>query len=127
VHPETAAALLPGLGISFYVIAVGSTGQVPIDYVDPFTKLRRTGSFDSQFSLEALAKIASAGGGTFIPAPSEESFNAAFERIDNEEITITRSALRGKKTPVHSKLVSIGGAALALSVFCKKFFLGAFL
>jgi Ca-activated chloride channel family protein len=96
LHPETAAALLPELGISLWVIGVGSGGEVPIDYVDPFTKIRRSGTFDSRFDPETLRAIARKGEGSYIPAPSAEAFAHAFSRIHEGEMTIgsSRTILR---------------------------------
>jgi Ca-activated chloride channel family protein len=127
VHPETAAASLGGGGVTLYVIAVGSTGEVPIDYVDPWTRIRRTGSFESRFNPDALAKTALAGGGVFIPAPSAEAFSEAFSRINRDEMTVSRSGVRGKRTPVHNSLILTGFFLFLGAVMIKKVLLGAFL
>ncbi|MDR3324833.1 MAG: VWA domain-containing protein [Spirochaetaceae bacterium] len=127
IHPETAAAALAGVGASFYVIAVGSTGEVPIDYVDPFTHVRRTGSFDSRFNPDALMKMARAGNGVFIPAPSADAFEEAFSRVNKSEITVIRSGVRGKRTPAHNALIVVGVLISIAGVVIKKVMLGAFL
>ncbi|MDR1837860.1 MAG: VWA domain-containing protein [Treponema sp.] len=90
VHPETAADLLREMGVSFWVIAAGSAGEVPIDYVDPYTRIRRTGIFDSRYDPESLRRLSAAGGGTFIAAPSSEALTAAFSRLDEAEMTVQR-------------------------------------
>jgi Ca-activated chloride channel family protein len=127
IHPETAAAALARAGISLYVIAVGTTGEVPIDYVDPFTHVRRTGSFDSRFNPDALMKMALAGNGVFIPAPSADAFTEAFSRVNKTEITVIRSGVRGKRMPVHNTLIAAGILLCLGSIFIKKVLLGAFL
>ncbi|MDR2632213.1 MAG: VWA domain-containing protein [Treponema sp.] len=91
LHPETAAALLPELGAGLWIIGVGSGGEVPIDYVDPLTKIRRSGTFDSRFDPETLKAIARKGEGSYIPAPSAQSFAHAFSRIHEGELIIGRS------------------------------------
>jgi len=91
IHPETASGFLNAIGASFWVIAVGSGGEVPIDYLDPYTKIRRTGIFDSRYDIESLRRLCSAGGGTFVHASSAESFISAFSQLDSSEITIQRS------------------------------------
>ena len=88
IHPETAAAMLREIGASLWVIGIGSAGEVPIDYIDPFTKVRRTGIFDSRFDTESLRRLTFAGAGTYIYAPSAGSFAAAFSQLDEEEITV---------------------------------------
>jgi len=88
VHPETAAAMLRDMDVSFWVIAVGSAGEVPIDYVDPYTRIRSTGTFDSRFDSESLRRLSITGGGTYIAAPSSQAFSSAFSQLDDSEITI---------------------------------------
>jgi len=100
IHPETAAAMLHEIGISLWVIGIGSAGEVPIDYLDPFTKVRRTGRFDSRFNIESLRRLSLAGGGTFIYAPSAGSFASAFSKLDEGEITVQISRLINRKHSV---------------------------
>jgi len=91
IHPETAAGFLLDIGASFWVIAIGSAGEVPIDYTDPYTKIRRTGLFDSRYDSESLRRLSAAGGGTFLYASNADSFSSAFSQLDLSEITIQRS------------------------------------
>jgi Ca-activated chloride channel family protein len=100
IHPEAAAAMLHEIGISLWVIGIGSAGEVPIDYVDPFTKVRRTGRFDSRFNIESLRRLSLAGGGTFIYAPTAGSFASAFSKLDEGEITVQISRLINRKRSV---------------------------
>lgn len=100
IHPETAASMLREIGISLWVIGVGSRGEVPIDYLDPFTKVRRAGLFDSHFDTETLRRISVAGGGTFILAPTANSFASAFSKLDENEITVQISRLINRRRSV---------------------------
>jgi Ca-activated chloride channel family protein len=127
IHPETAAAMLHDIGVSLWVIGIGSGGEVPIDYVDPFTRIRRTGLFDSSYDTEALRKISAAGGGTLISAPSADALTAAFAYLDDQEMVVRRS---GTVTRARSCYFSFMIAALGLLVtvrFIRRFFLGAWL
>jgi Ca-activated chloride channel family protein len=112
VHPETAAAMLAKMGISLWVIGVGSRGEIPISYVDPLTRIRRTGTFESRFNPENLEKIALKGEGFWIAAPSAEAFEAAFARLDQGEMTIRRSGVSRRTLPFHG--VFIAGALFLL-------------
>jgi Ca-activated chloride channel homolog len=100
IHPEAAAAMLHEIGISLWVIGIGSAGEVPIDYLDPFTKVRRTGRFDSRFNIESLRRLSLAGGGTFIYAPTAGSFASAFSKLDEGEITVQISRQINRKRSV---------------------------
>ena len=93
VHPETAAAVLRDMDVSFWVIAVGSAGEVPIDYTDPVTKIRRAGIFDSRYDAESLRRLSASEGGSFITALSTNSLAEAFSRLDNSQVTVLRSRI----------------------------------
>jgi Ca-activated chloride channel family protein len=127
IHPETAAALLRELGVSLWVIGVGSTGEVPIDYVDPFSRMRRTGVFDSRFDPEKLRSIARAGEGTFIAAPSGQAFAGAFARVNQGELVIRRSGTLTREQPFHRPLILLALLCICLSRFIRRFVLGALL
>jgi Ca-activated chloride channel family protein len=125
LNPETAAALLAEAGISLWVIGLGSGGEIPIDYVDPFTRMRRTGIFDSRFDEASLLALSRAGGGTYISAPSAASLAAAFSRISGEEITVSRSGLLVRRHPLAAPLIAGGLALFALAGCIRRFLLGA--
>ena len=127
IHPLTAAEMIGGLGISLWVIGIGSGGEVPIDYVDPITRMRRTGLFDSRYDVEALRAISSAGGGTWIPAASADALAAAFAYVDNQELVIRRSGSVMRSRPCHTPFLLAALALIAVSRFVKRFFLGAWL
>jgi len=100
IHPETAAGFLRDIGASFWVIAIGSAGEIPIDYTDPYTKIRRTGLFDSRYDIETLRRLSTAGGGTFLYASSADTFSAAFRQLDSSEITIQRSRIVNRRVSI---------------------------
>jgi Ca-activated chloride channel family protein len=125
VNPETAAALLAEAGISFWVIGVGSGGEIPIDYVDPLTRMRRTGTFDSRFDEASLQALSRAGGGVYIAAPSADALAAAFSRISGEELTVSRSGLMVRRYPLRTPLITAGLALCVLAEFIRRFLLGA--
>ncbi|MDR3019397.1 MAG: VWA domain-containing protein [Treponema sp.] len=127
IHPETAAGLLREIGASFWVIAVGTAGEVPIDYIDPYTRIRRTGIFDSRYDTESLRRLSISGGGAFIFAPSADAFAAAFSQVDDGELTIHRSRIiHRKKTLLFHFLIP--AVLLLVSVkFIRRNLLGAIL
>jgi Ca-activated chloride channel family protein len=127
VNPATGAAIMPELGASFWVIAVGSIGQIPIDYTDPFTKVRRTGLFESRFDIESLKSIADRGNGVFIGAPSADAFTEAFARLDRDEEVFQRSGIRTKTKPLHYPFIIAGLLALLLVRLIRRAVAGSFL
>jgi Ca-activated chloride channel family protein len=127
IHPETAAAIIKSLGVSLWVIGVGSSGEVPIDYVDPRLNVRRTGSFESRFSPESLRVSARKGGGTYIPAPSGTAFSAAFDRLDKTELTVRRSGSVTRTQSLCNPLILAALACLFIPRFFRRWYLGALL
>lgn len=127
VHPATAAGALRTVGASLWVIGVGSTGEVPIEYIDPSTKMRRTGTFDSRFDPEALRSVARSGGGTYFAAPSAEAFAEAFSRVDAAEATVQRTRKTRRTTGVHGPFILAAAALLAAARFVRRSLLGALL
>jgi Ca-activated chloride channel family protein len=127
IHPETAATMLRDVGASLWVIGVGSGGEVPIDYLDPFTRVRRTGLFDSRYDTEALRRISLAGGGNWIPAPSADAFAAAFARMDDQEMVVRRAGTVIRSRPCHLPFMIAALGLIAAARFVRRFFLGAWL
>jgi Ca-activated chloride channel family protein len=127
VHPETAAETLRASGVSLWVIGVGSAGEVPIDYVDPVLKVRRTGSFDSRFDPENLRVIARKGGGTFIAAPSGKAFSEAFARLADAEMTVARSGTVNRTRDLQRPAILAALVLILLPRFIRRWLLGAFL
>jgi Ca-activated chloride channel family protein len=127
IHPETAAAMLRDIGVSLWVIGIGSGGEVPIDYTDPFTRIRRTGLFDSRYDTEALRRISSSGGGTWMPAPSADALAASLAHIDDREIVVRRSGLVTRSRPCYLPFLIAALGLIASVRFTRRFFLGAWL
>ncbi|MDR0622896.1 MAG: aerotolerance regulator BatA, partial [Treponema sp.] len=125
VHPETAAAMLPGRGISLWVMGLGSSGEVPIDYVDPLTRMRRTGTFESRFNPESLRALCRAGEGTYLSAPSADALAAAFSRLSEGEMIIGRSGLFTRRKPCHIPFIAGALVVLAAVQWIRAIFLGA--
>ncbi|MDR2029688.1 MAG: VWA domain-containing protein [Treponema sp.] len=127
IHPETAAALLRTAGVSLWVIGVGSGGEIPIDYVDPFSRIRRTGTFDSRFDPEALKAIARSGGGVYIAAPSAEALSGAFSRVNEAELIPGRSGFMNRTSGFQGPLIMAALVLLCAVRFIRRYILGAFL
>ena len=126
VHPETAAAILADMGVSLWVIGVGSSGMVPIDYIDPVSRLRRTGTFDSRYDVQSLISLAQSGNGIFIPAVSAEAFRTAFEQLDETEMIVRRQGNVVHKEPFHFFFIFTGFVFILISRFFRVYIMGAF-
>jgi Ca-activated chloride channel family protein len=125
VHPLTAAEALGGQGTGLYVIGVGSSGEVPVDYVDPVTKTRLTGSFESRYSSESMIAMAEAAGGIFMYAPSRDSFEAAFGALNRAEPVASRAVTRGRRFDLFYALAAAALVTACLARLLRAVFLGA--
>ncbi|MDR1129324.1 MAG: VWA domain-containing protein [Treponema sp.] len=127
VHPETAAAAIRGLGASLWVIGIGSSGEVAVDYVDPVLNVRRTGTFESRFDPESLRAIARKGGGTYIAAPSGAAFASAFDRLDKSELAVRRFAPVTRRQDLSVPVILAALACLLIPRLFRRWYLGALL
>jgi len=127
IHPESAAAMLGEMGVSLWVVGVGSAGEVPVNYVDPITKMRRTGTFESRYNTEDLKSIADKAHGQWVHAPQAEALSAAFSQLDQREMIIRRSIPVRREEPLYVGFV-IAAVALLWGVrFVRRYVLGALL
>ena len=127
IHPETAAAMLGEIGVSLWVIGVGSSGIIPIDYVDPLSRMRRTGTFESRYDPQVLKNIALKAQGHWIHAPQAEAFSAAFSQLDEGEIIIRRSSSVRREEPLYAFCIFPALALLWGVFFVRRYILGALL
>ena len=127
IHPETAAAMLGELGVTLWVIGVGSSGEVPISYIDPNTRMRRTGTFDSRYDTENLRNIAIQARGHWIHAPSAEAFSQAFNELDRGEMIIRRSGTMRREEPLYAIFVITAFSLLCGVRLVRRYILGALL
>ena len=125
IHPETAAAELGQMGVTLWVIGVGSSGIIPISYIDPVSRMRRTGTFESHFDTESLRRIADSAQGVWIHAPTAETFAAAFSRVDQGEMIIRRSASQRHEVPLHAFFLAAVLLVFAGVRFVRRRLLGA--
>jgi Ca-activated chloride channel family protein len=127
IHPEAAAAMLGEMGVTLWVIGVGSSGEVPINYVDPITRMRRTGTFDSRYDPEVLKSIAVRAQGHWIQAAQAEAFASAFSQLDQGEMVIRRSVTVRREEPLYVFFVIAAMALLWGVRFVRRYVLGALL
>jgi Ca-activated chloride channel homolog len=127
IHPESAAAMLGEMGVSLWVVGVGSAGEVPVNYVDPITKMRRTGTFDSRYNTEDLRRIAEKAHGQWVHAPQAEALSAAFTQLDQREMIIRRSISVRREEPLYIIFLIVAVTLLWGVRFVRRYVLGALL
>lgn len=86
VPPLTAADAAQALGIKCYTIGVGTRGEAPWPYTDPFgRRLQRMMAVD--IDEETLTKVSEKTGGKYFRADNSETLRRIFAEIDRLEKT----------------------------------------
>jgi Ca-activated chloride channel family protein len=86
--------------------------------------MRRTGLFDSRYDIEALKRLAAAGNGTWIHAPSADAFTAAFNRVDDQELVIRRSSVITRTQSLYRPFMLAALGCMVFARFVRRVFLG---
>jgi len=118
MDPAAAAAAALRFGAELSIVGVGSPGDVPVEYVDPTTGEKRSGTYRSGFDALAMETLARSGGGDYFPAENREALAAAFESLSEKSASPARarseSAERGLVAPfLVAALALLGIARLA--------------
>jgi len=86
LEPVAAAELAQTMGIKIYTIGIGTKGQAPIPYVDPFGR-QRVQMMPVNIDEKTLRKIAEVTEGKYFRATDTDSLTAIYEEIDQLEKT----------------------------------------
>ncbi len=86
LEPIAAAELAQTLGIKIYTIGIGTKGQAPVPFVDPFGR-QRVQMMPVNIDEATLRKIAEVTKGKYFRATDTDSLTAIYEEIDRLEKT----------------------------------------
>ena len=81
IHPETAAELAKRNNITVYILGVGTSGSVPIEYIDPKTGQVHSGYYESEFDTSGLESIAQSAGGRYFGIESTAQLSQSLSLI----------------------------------------------
>jgi Ca-activated chloride channel homolog len=127
VHPLDAAAAFASAGIGLLVLGLGSSGDAPIEYLDPATGERLSGSYRSSFDDRALEAIASAGGGSYVRAVDAGALGRTLSRLGNASLQRTDKPLQldaAHRLPLGHYFALAAAVAVALGWFLRRLVLG---
>lgn len=127
INPKTAADIFPAKRIGLFVLGVGTKGEVPIEYVDPLTGTRYSGTLQSDFNETALREIADRGGGTYVSASSVASLDTVFAEIGESVPTAGSSWTKSVEEPIHEPFIIAALSLSALAWFLRRLVMGAVL
>jgi Ca-activated chloride channel homolog len=94
VHPLDAASAFAAVGMGVLVLGLGSSGDAPIEYIDPDTGERLVGAYRSGFDDKALEAIAEAGRGSYLRAADAGAIGRALSRLGNASLQRRESAVQ---------------------------------
>lgn len=115
MDPATAARAASRFGIALSVIGVGSPGEAPVTYVDPVTKLKRTGVYRSDFNGASLEVLSRSGGGSYFGAENKAALAAAFVALAERSSSLTRSRSLSSEEGLTSQVLALSLALLVLA------------
>ena len=127
INPKTAAGIYPEKGIGLYIIGIGTSGEVPIEYTDPKSGSHYSGVLNSEFNESALKEIALRGNGTYISAGSRELLESVFDNIDQSVPVSPSSWTRTVEEPLDVPLILFALAFFALAWLIIRLLIGAVL
>lgn len=125
IHPETAAGLLADREISFFVIGIGSRGDVPVEYVDPDSGIRYSGILESDYNEQSLAAVSAAGNGTFMSVYDRKALQDVFNSIEKAVPVVPSEWTRTVEKPLHGALFRCILLLAAFAWICRRLFMGA--
>lgn len=123
VHPNTAARMAKSNGISLYILGLGTTGSVPLEYVDPNTGKIHSGYLNSQYDAEALNKIALEGDGKFYEVTSMNSLSQVLSSINKNETVVQNYQIKNVDSTYYREFLYIAVILIVVSWLIKRLFL----
>lgn len=124
IHPETAAGFIREKGIRFYIIGVGSKGEVPVEYVDPLTGTHYSGILESAFNDYSLQRLAVSGGGKYAKAENYQELQQVLEEISQENPSVAKYYTRTVQQSFAPKWLIVAVIGFAIAWFLRRVFLG---
>ena len=127
INPRTAAALFPSHSIDFFLVGIGSSGEVLIEYDDPLSGKHYSGTLDSYFDETELREIASRGGGLFVPVTGMDDLENLFAKIGDSVPVTPVSWSRTLEDSLEYPFLVTAVVFFIVAWFIRRLFLGALL
>jgi Ca-activated chloride channel family protein len=120
ISPETAVGLIAGEGIVLYTVGIGSSGEAPLEYVDPSSGKIFRGTYKGQFGGQLLAAMAAKTGGQYFAALAPGALESGFQVIDSREKIETRSTTETNIRSLAGLLVAFALLAIVLDAMLRR-------
>ncbi len=123
INPYTASRLAEEKGISLYVLGIGTSGAVALEYTDPKTGKFYSGYFQSGYDSQKLSKLAAAGSGSFFNIENMDSLQLAFGSINKASTLIQSYRIRNYDTDYYDSCLFMAGVLMIVAWIIKRIFL----
>ncbi len=123
INPYTASRLAEEKGITLYVLGLGTSGAVALEYTDPKTGKFYSGYFQSGYDSQTLSKLAAAGGGSFFNVENMDSLKLAFSSINKAASLVQSYRIRNYDTEYYDLCLFAAGLLLLATWFIKRLLL----
>ncbi|MCQ2982910.1 MAG: VWA domain-containing protein [Treponemataceae bacterium] len=123
IHPVTAANLAASNDISVYTVALGTQGNVPVEYTDPNTGKVYSGYLDSHFDSSFLSTIAAATGGTSYTVESLPVLYDTLQTVIKKEAVAQSYQLHNTAVSYHRWFLYLAVGCILISWFIRRVYL----
>ena len=123
INPYTASRLVEEKGISLYVLGLGTSGAVALEYTDPKTGRFYSGYFQSGYDSQTLSKLAAAGGGSFFNVENMDALKLAFSSINKTASLVQSYRIRSYDTDYYESCLLVAGLLVLAALVIKRLLL----
>ncbi len=123
IHPETASELASRNNITVYALGIGTSGSVPLEYVDPKTGKNYSGFLSSTFDVSSLRQIAQVGGGRFFEIQSLNDLSLALTVITKNQNVVQTYHSKTTSYEIYDILIFISGLLFVASWIIRRIYL----
>lgn len=127
IHPYTAARLAKDEGIIVYALGLGTSGNVPLEYVDPKTGKVVSGSFKSGFDSAPLVRLTAIADGQYFGVESAGALSDALSSVLRQESVSQRFYYKNNDRSCARALLLLCMALVAAAWCVKRLLLGEIL
>lgn len=123
INSERAAQLLRKENVALYVLGIGTSGIVPLEYTDPVSGKLYRGTLESHFDPTVLKRVASEGGGRYFSIQRKDELISVLLDV-SRSVALTQSYFLKTETADKSTLPLLLATIFAVIAWlCKRLLL----
>lgn len=123
IHPETAAELAKSQKIPLYIVGIGTTGTVPVDYIDIETGKHYSGYLESNFDSTYLSDLATTGNGKYFSVENLQDLSKVLQTIAKNESVSQSFVFIPEEKPLYKECLMIAGILFILVYIIRRLYM----